>query len=439
MLVSAMELVLRKTEQPWRLWVACSVVVYCLSAAAVPIYNKLAFSGGSGAGGGDLRPFPYPIATAFLQLGLVAICLAVANMAAHSFRHADGDSWLLGPHFLYKVRHIAPVGIFFGLKYGVTNWGLQLVPIGVHLLLQSTDMLWTVVLARSLNGEVFGILEHVAVLLSTTGSVLIGLRTVDTLDAPAIPLLINLLTPFMLALCVCTLRKGAVELFDEGNRLAGTVTATEFTAIKLTLSSATALVLSLLLESGHVPQAGSGLPRPPWWVALPQEPPRGIFLLVLGGVFVLIFQVNLTWLTGLTSAVTVGIVGGLKVVPQWLLNALFQLSLDLSPLNLAGAALVFGASALYAAAMSYPFMLVMGTDWRPCWKARDPEHSDNLFTCHQCKEPWYAQVSSSRAYRCVLTMPTWLPGTWGVGRPSRPRTHLWSSPPMLQTPMLAQV
>lgn len=51
--------------------------------------------------------------------------------------------------------------------------------------------------------------------------------------------------------------------------------------------------------------------------------PRLLFML-LGCSFVLIFQVNLTWMAGLTSVATVGIIGGLKVIPQWTMNAIFQ-------------------------------------------------------------------------------------------------------------------
>ena len=34
---------------------------------------------------------------------------------------------------------------------------------------------------------------------------------------------------------------------------------------------------------------------------------------------------NLTWLAALTSVATVGIIGGVKIIPQWILNGLFQL------------------------------------------------------------------------------------------------------------------
>lgn len=51
-------------------------------------------------------------------------------------------SWVWGPHLTYKLRVLAPLGILFGLKYGVTNWGLQLVPTPVHVLLQVRNAGW---------------------------------------------------------------------------------------------------------------------------------------------------------------------------------------------------------------------------------------------------------------------------------------------------------
>ena len=47
--------------------IAASVVLYCLAASAVPIYNKLIFNEGVGG-----RRFAYPLALAMLQLGFVS-------------------------------------------------------------------------------------------------------------------------------------------------------------------------------------------------------------------------------------------------------------------------------------------------------------------------------------------------------------------------------
>lgn len=91
-----------------------------------------------------------------------------------------------------------------------------------------------------------------------------------------------MLPPFILALCVSTLRMGTQELLRPDNRLAG-MSVVEFTAIKLALSALTAFALAMLCErgvNGHLS----------WWRALAEESDAGILLVLLGGVFILIFQ-----------------------------------------------------------------------------------------------------------------------------------------------------
>lgn len=355
--------------------VAFSVVVYCLSVSAVPIFNKKVFSGTVCWSGGCAKSFPFPIATAFLQLGFVSIVLGLANIAGYAFSRRSrsaGSSWIFGPHFGYKLRHIAPVGILFGVKYGITNWGLALVPTAKHLLLQSTDLVWTVIFARIINKERLGFLEGVAAMLSVSGAVCISLEAGGEMEAPALGLAVNLLTPVFLALCITTLRTGAAELFRSDNRLGGTVSPVEFTCIKLALSASVALLLAFMLENDAVFTAEGNKHPQSWWVALVNYPMQSLGLLECGGIFVLIFQVNITWLAGLTSAVAVGIVGEVKVLPQWILNAVFSLSVDLSPLNIVGAACSLAGSLMYAASASQPRRLVFSSGGFH-WKSRDNE------------------------------------------------------------------
>jgi len=169
-----------------------------------------------------------------------------------------------------------------------------------------------------------------------------------------------------LALCITTLRGGAKELFRADNRLGGSVSPIEFTAVKLLLSASTALILACIMENGHVRLEKS--PHEAWWVALSSYPTSALAFLLLGGVFVLIFQVNITWLSGLTSATAVGIVGEVKIVPQWIFNAMFDLKVDLTPFNLAGAACAILGSVLYASSSMMSERLVLassGFKWVP--------------------------------------------------------------------------
>uniref|UniRef100_A0A7S1RXV4 Sugar phosphate transporter domain-containing protein n=1 Tax=Alexandrium catenella TaxID=2925 RepID=A0A7S1RXV4_ALECA len=349
--------------------VAASVVVYCLAVSAVPIYNKKVFSGKvCWDEGACAKSFPYPIATAFLQLGFVSLVLGFASVVGHLCSpqaRAAGRSWVFGPHFGYKLRHVAPVGLLFGVKYAITNWGLALVPTAKHLLLQSTDLVWTVIFARAINKERLGLFEGVAAVFSVVGGVLISLEAGGNLEAPVLGLTVNLLTPIFLALCITTLRKGVAELFRPDNCVGG-MSPAEFTAIKLALSSAMALAISFLLENEGV-LAAEGRKHPQsWWSALHEYPAVSLGLLFVGGLFVLVFQVNITWLSGLTSATAVGIVGEVKVVPQWFINAAFSAKLDLSPFNIAGALFSLAGSVLYASSASQPRRLILtrqGVQW----------------------------------------------------------------------------
>ena len=66
-------------------------------------------------------------ASAARRLGAVALVLIGVSAA----RRKPGLPWIGGPHLMFKLRHVGPVGFLFGLKYSVTNWGLALVPIGL--------------------------------------------------------------------------------------------------------------------------------------------------------------------------------------------------------------------------------------------------------------------------------------------------------------------
>ena len=203
-----------RSQAVWRLKVGIAAIVFWLSVSAIPIYNKLVFATGVCDGRACLRKYPFPMATAFLQLTLVSLTLCIANVLGHFWRPDPSNSWILGPHSKYKLRHVGPVGVLFGLKYGFTNWGLQMVPVstlpwaksldrlGMHLLLQSTDIIWTILLAEYANGEDLGLVEILAAVLSGTGSFVIGLHAVDTLEAPVLPLLATRCKPCFGGFCM---------------------------------------------------------------------------------------------------------------------------------------------------------------------------------------------------------------------------------------------
>jgi len=363
--------------------------------------------------------YPFPIATAGIQLFVVAALLGLWNILHHYYDHYNHrlrqqqqqqqqqhhnnnenivHSWILGPHFWFKLQWCLPVGILFGFKYGVTNWGLHLVPAPTHLLLQSTDLVWTVLGAWILNGEVIQARDWWCVLgciggsivlswnhwsLSTSSSSSMSLmynngthhhrhhhqqqqqhkadtmaasssaRMIDSSDHPfettpdpssfgALAVLINLLSPILLGLCISTLRLACTHLMMSTNHncLRGAVVSSvELTSLKLLLASFVATVLAAFME-------------PTWWQAFCEIDAATRWGVLGGALLISLFQVNCTFLTYLTNAVTVGLVGQVKIIPQWIVAAIFAAFLmpqgfSFQLLNIVGAILIIASAAAF--------------------------------------------------------------------------------------------
>ena len=386
--------------------VVFSIVVYWTTVSVIPVYNKFFF---------QKSMYPYPIATAGIQLGVVSILLALLNTLQHFFffhptttttatatatattknttvsssydslstdnyqyydGHDDNDetrmlvhqhqhhhrrhpsqvqvqqgqvvekSWIFGPHFWWKVKWCFPIGGLFGLKYGVTNLGLHLVPAPTHLLLQSTDLVWTVLSAWFINGEIVTPAEMLCLVGCVAGSVVLSwqIEELSSVAAPLYAICINLISPIFLGLCLATLRLACTELMRPDNRVGGTVSAVELTSIKLIVSSSVGLILACILEGGDEN-------RPAWWVAFGELASSTRWGVLFGSILISAFQVNCTFLTYLTSAVALGLVGQVKIIPQWFVAA-FTASrtsnFTMHPMNLVGAFLIMVSASGFA-------------------------------------------------------------------------------------------
>jgi hypothetical protein len=331
-----------------------AIVLYCTTVSLIPLYSKVVFSGGFG-----VPSFQYPITAAWLQLGFASLCVGVAAITMRPLGLSQG-SWLLGPHFWYKVAYAAPAGLAFGLKYSVTNWAIQVAPSNMFVLLGSTDLIWLLILARVINKERMGLLELLSVVVCCSGISIVLIYRFHNVEfarmgfAEIFP---NLLSPFIGALCITTLRFGLKGLFNPRNRLHGSTTKIEFTAIKLAVAAAAAFITSMMFENGvvHITNTEEKLPLA-WWVALRHYPAEGTMLVCVSGILTFIFHVNLAWLCSLTSATAVGIMQEVKVLPQYGLNALFTalgvagLQVDVAPMNIAGSAVALFGAGLYVCA-----------------------------------------------------------------------------------------
>mmetsp|Transcript_28493 Transcript_28493/g.63825 ORF Transcript_28493/g.63825 Transcript_28493/m.63825 type:complete len:386 (+) Transcript_28493:188-1345(+) len=309
--------------------VVASTLAYWFFVSLIPIYNKHYF---------QKEFFPKPVATAGIQLGLVSVALTIISTLRHSLRGSNSDSWVLGPHFLWKVKAVLPIGFLFGLKYGITNLGLKLVPAPIHLLLQSTDLIWTLLWAWLINGETVSRTGLFCLLGCILGTAILALEVWTNVSAPVMAIVVNLVSPILLGLCIATLRSACVVLMRKDNRVKGTVTSIELTALKLAISSTVALILASAFEDN--------------WLQLFRSLPASTKLGIIGSSLpILAFQVNCTYLTGITSAVSVGLVGQLKIIPQWLTALFFSAGNEhfvFGILNVSGSMITVISAAVYA-------------------------------------------------------------------------------------------
>merc|ERR1719384_3046657 len=114
------------------------------------------------------------------------------------------------------------------------------------------------------------------------------------------------------------------------------ISSMELTALKLLLSCTIAFIMAMIFENGHVNTATLS-----WHDAFMQLPNSTKLGVIGGAIPILLFQVNCTFLTFLTTSVSVGLVGQVKILPQWTAAFLFAPNVDLhlSWLNILGAIL----------------------------------------------------------------------------------------------------
>ena len=312
-----------------------SICVYLLVVSLVPLLNKHIMQGLLGA-----PAFPYPL-TLTAVITSVASCLLVLLSAV---KHACCDrgshaSWVLGPHLAFKLRAVAPVGLLFGVKGGLSNWGLALADVPTHSLLMATDLVWACLFARIINGERPSGPRLAAVSGVAVGGFLVALGAVapsqgEVPRMSSFGLLINLLGPAVSGLIISTIRRAAQRVcLDEDSPVRSSVSSLEMAALKMTVAVCLALPLALVLEDAEL---GAGIP------------PRLACSLLLAAALVGALHVDVFLMAKLTSALSVGVAGQVKVVPMWLLAVGLGGDFRHSALSMSGAALCLLSSAAWA-------------------------------------------------------------------------------------------
>jgi len=303
---------------PRRCVAAVSLGLACISAC-VPLANKAVLR--HGAKKAALTMTACQLFSVALICGLIHAVIACKNGAPLRLSEVRR-----------KARNIGPLGVAFGLKLGATNVGLALVSVEMHVLLAATDILWVALFARLINGErVRNVTGGLALVGCFGGACLVSTDSYDAGRHVAFyAVALNLVGPVIQGIVVTLLRRSATREVARQN-----TSYVEFTFMKLAFSTATAGVLALLIEG--VADARSCV------VALLGDAPR--FLTTVG--LISGVQLLFTVLATLASGTSVGVVGTVKIIPQWLL-AFTMDGASLDPRHFAGVVLVTVSACAWA-------------------------------------------------------------------------------------------
>ena len=115
--------------------VAVAILLCLLTISVVPLANKAVLK--RGANGAPLAMTACQLFGAALLFGLCHVLHSAATGSLARPTRAE---------LRRKAKNIGPLGVAFGLKLGVTNVGLSLVSVELHVLLMATDIFWTTAL-----------------------------------------------------------------------------------------------------------------------------------------------------------------------------------------------------------------------------------------------------------------------------------------------------
>lgn len=322
--------------------VVAATSLYLVIEAALPILNQRIF-----------RAFPYPLTVTALHISFIAVVLALANAASHLLWGEPTHSWIGDRHLLTKVRIMAPAGLLFGVKGGVTNWGLALVPTATHNLLQSTEFCFGCAAAWALNGERPSGVGLAAAAGAFAGGLLVSSTLFDFDAAPvdarradaAFALALNLAPPLIGALTISTLRGGAARLLGKPSPVADGVSVVEVTSLMMLLSTSVAAPIALAVEELGALGGNATVVDAIEGGALPAARVYGVAVLLVA------LHLAVTWIAHATSAFSLLILNNVKVVPMWAAATVWDRSGGGgSGVRLAGAALCLASSVGWACA-----------------------------------------------------------------------------------------
>jgi len=321
------------------------VVIFFVSVSSVPIWNKYISKGTLP----DSKPFPYALTVSFLQLvgtDVLLLCVVLVTASFHGWRsyrrsrlsedasaqelllketagekgaNADEDTaapqrFYFTHRFWFKLWHTIPIGVLFGFKLGLTNWGLFLAPtVNFHLLIQASSLFFVIFFAFLVLNERPTVWALLCAVGATSGAILVSLEFNEdwALGSRWWVIGVNFASAVFEGLSIVFLRRARNILANTFPEDRDVFLIIQITMIKLVISALTVLPFALLIEGWlYPPKEG------PVWDALANASITLLPYMFFGSILTFLFQSDYTALTFIAGAQDVGVLSHIKIVPQ---------------------------------------------------------------------------------------------------------------------------
>merc|ERR1711904_217707 len=295
--------------------------------------------------------------------------------------------YVTGRYWRNIVKATWLLGIAFGTKLGLTNYGLDLVSVDYHVLFAATALGWVAVIGWLLLKERPSLLVWLLVVMMSCGQLLLSWQFESEKQFTVLGLAVNLMTPALQGICVVLMRYSSLLLFPEwmtkNKSRAGGLglnprrpqseqdeeakannsfrilnlscimkefnqgfafnvdTLVAYTTVKLLFSFLTALPMALIMDGF--------LAEVPFWEAIAKSNFEAIgSQLLLGAVVTFFLQASLVLLSMLSLALTLGVLSVVKVLPQLICGILLSSkTFEATAMHIVGIALILGSSPGY--------------------------------------------------------------------------------------------
>lgn len=196
-------------KSPWNLITIILCITYLILSTQMPFYNKIA-----------LEIYSYPITSCLFQIIGVVLILIITSWIIYYYQNNNKrlsifhyfSNLFCNGYFLIKCKYLILPSLFFSFNIILTNIGIELTSIDLHILFRSTEIIWFVLLTPILTNDKPTKQAIIAAFLVTIGSTLLAFSTMNADDISLSALIINILSAFFTPLQIIFLKRATYKL-----------------------------------------------------------------------------------------------------------------------------------------------------------------------------------------------------------------------------------